>query len=174
MPKKKPPQSTSVPYRRIEEALRRACARVLTAAVVTFQAASCVSPPDLGMPSGAVSTTGLEAVATTARFAACPQFFAGGVAPTIAVHPRAHLQALCYEHFAVLHDGDSKTPLYVAERLNRQSLRAAEQQSRMSRFQAERLLPSNERAEPGDYVGSGFVQGHMAPAADMPTANAMR
>lgn len=174
MPKKKPRKPASAPQRRVQETLRRAGVRLLTAAVLALQAASCVSPPNLGKPNATVSTFGQEAVTTTARFAACPQFFAGGVAPSIPVEPNAHLRALCYENFAVLHDGISKTPLFVAERLNRKIVLAAEKQTRQSRFHAERLLPTDERAELGDYLGSGYVQGHMAPAADMPTPNAMR
>lgn len=88
--------------------------------------------------------------------------------------PKAHLRAICYENFAVLHDGTTKTPMFVAERLNRQIVLAAEKQTRLKRFHSERLLPFDERAEPSDYLDSGYVQGHMAPAADMPTPNAMR
>lgn len=126
------------------------------------------------MPGATVSAVGQAAIATTARFPACPQFFPGGVAPSIPPAPKAHMRALCYENFAVLHDGTSKTPLFVAERLNRQILLAAEKQTRLNRFHAEPLLPVAERANPDDYLDSGYAQGHMAPAADMPTPNAMR
>nr|WP_315234004.1 DNA/RNA non-specific endonuclease [uncultured Albidiferax sp.] len=174
MPKKKPRKTTSAPQRRIQETLHRAGVRLLTAVILAIQAASCVSPPDLGKPSTTFGIAGPGAVATTARFAACPQFFAGGVAPSVAVDAKAPPKAFCYENFAVLHDGTTKTPIFVAERLNRQILLAAEKQTRLSRFHAERLLPSDERAEPSDYLDSGYAQGHMAPAADMPTPNAMR
>lgn len=171
MPKKKPRKPSAVPQRRVREKLHRGSVRLLTAAIVVIQTASCVSPPDLGQPSVTVYT---NAVVTSTRFAACPQFFAGGVAPSIAVDPKARLRALCYENFAVLHDGTTRTPLFVAERLNRQILLAAEKQKRLNRFHSERLLPSDERAEPGDYLEPVYIQGHMAPAADMPTPNAMR
>nr|WP_315231839.1 DNA/RNA non-specific endonuclease [uncultured Albidiferax sp.] len=177
MPKKKPrkpSKSALAPSSRVQETLRRSGVRLFTAAVLAIQAASCVSPPDLGHPSITVGASGLDAVVTSTRFAACPQFFAGSVAPSIVTDPKAQLRALCYENFAVLHDGANKTPLYVAERLNRQILLAADGQTRLSRFHSERLLPTNERAEPSDYLDSGYAQGHMAPAADMPTPNAMR
>jgi len=39
------------------------------------------------------------------------------------------LTVRCFENFAVLHDGSSRTPLFVAERLNLQILLAACQQT---------------------------------------------
>jgi endonuclease G, mitochondrial len=50
----------------------------------------------------------------------CPEHFAGGVAPTI-TNPKlqARTQEVCFEAFAVLHSGISRTPLYSAERLTR-------------------------------------------------------
>jgi len=50
------------------------------------------------------------------NFAACPQFFANGKPPALA--QQATDRALCYDSFAILHSGQSKTPVYVAEKLN--------------------------------------------------------
>ncbi|HTN66490.1 MAG TPA: DNA/RNA non-specific endonuclease [Burkholderiaceae bacterium] len=106
-------------------------------------------------------------------FRTCPQFFAGGVSPRIPDGQRLALRALCYDAFAVLHSGVTKTPVIVAERLNKKQLDAARDEKRTNRFFADARLPMAERAQLEDYRGSGFDRGHMAPAANMPTAQAM-
>ena len=62
--------------------------------------------------------------------------------------------------------------MFVAQRLNRQTLATADQK-RADRFFADARLPRSERAELEDYKGSGYSRGHMATAADMPTRTAM-
>lgn len=106
-----------------------------------------------------------------ARFADCPQHFPQGIAPAVAPAPQQ--RALCYDAFAVLHQGDTRTPLFVAERINRQSIEAAKGEQRTNRFFADARLPRSERAELSDYKGSGYARGHMAPAGNMPNATAM-
>ncbi|WP_431777995.1 DNA/RNA non-specific endonuclease [Ottowia caeni] len=109
-----------------------------------------------------------SAIAT--HFSDCRQFFAGGVSPTV---PKAPMQReLCYEAFAILHSGETKTPVYVAQRLNRQSVQDADEK-RTNMYFAEGRLPRNERAELSDYKGSSYARGHMAPAGDMPNPTAM-
>lgn len=103
-------------------------------------------------------------------FSACSQFFANGKPPVVA--PRPTNRALCYDAFAILHSGESKTPVFVAEKLNRASVADAHQK-RTNRFFADARLRSAERATLEDYKGSGYDKGHMAPAGDMPTAQAM-
>ena len=93
------------------------------------------------------------------------------MAPAIAKAPRQ--RELCYDAFAVLHYGDTRTPLFVAERLNHQSIEAAKGEQRTNQFFADARLPRNERAELSDYKGSGYARGHMAPAGNMPNATAM-
>jgi endonuclease G len=103
-------------------------------------------------------------------FAACPQFFLNGIPPGVEKQPKQ--RALCYDAFAILHSGESKTPVYVAQRLNRASIADADEK-RTNRFFADARLRSAERASLDDYKGSGFDRGHVAPAGDMPTAQAM-
>lgn len=108
--------------------------------------------------------------AQSARFAACPQFFANGSAPDVAPAPKQ--RELCYEAFAILHSGETRTPVFVAQRLNRQAILDADER-RGDKFFADARLPRAERAELADYKGSGYARGHMAPAGDMPTPAAM-
>jgi len=122
-------------------------------------------------PATATLLLALAATSHAAEdFSACPQFFANGKPPVVA--PRPTNRALCYDAFAILHSGESKTPVFVAERLNRASVADANEK-RTNRFFADSRLRSSERATLEDYKGSGFDRGHMAPAGDMPTAQAM-
>ncbi len=76
---------------------------------------------------------------------------------------------LCFEAFSAMHSGVSKTPLWAAQHLTRDSLRAAKEVKREDSFHAEEALPPKSGAELSDYARSGYDRGHMAPAADMPT-----
>lgn len=127
-----------------------------------------------GRPSLAIVIAALACGAAEARgFDACPGVFAGGEAPAL-VNPKlaAETAPLCYDAFAVLHSGTSRTPLYAAERLTRASVAAARAVDRIDAFHEEERLPSRSRAALSDYVRSGFDRGHMAPAGDMPTPEA--
>lgn len=103
-------------------------------------------------------------------FDQCPHFFANAIPPKVPTRPQQ--RELCYEAFAILHSGQTKTPVYVAQRLNRESIEDADEK-RAKRFFADARLRSSERAELSDYKGSGYSRGHMAPAGDMPTPTAM-
>lgn len=111
--------------------------------------------------------------AASASASQCPEHFALATPPAIT---RTSLQAqtreLCYEAFAVLHSGVSRTPVYAAEHLTRAGLASAAVLDRVDSFHAEGALPADERAELADYVRSGYDRGHMAPNADMPTRTA--
>lgn len=103
-------------------------------------------------------------------FDECPQFFANRTPPKVPSQLRQ--RELCYEAFAILHSGQTQTPVYVAQRLNRAAIEDADEK-RANRFFCDARLRSIERAELSDCKGSGYSRGHMAPAGDMPTATAM-
>ena len=148
---------------------RRLGVASVLAAIVGFQATSC-SFDSLKTPPGAPSLPAAQQAQQQTQFKACPQFFAKGIAP--AVPPAPKQRELCYEAFAILHSGETRTPVFVAERLNRQSILDADEK-RSNKFFADARLPRAERAELTDYKGSGYARGHMAPAGDMPTPAAM-
>ncbi|PLP99447.1 DNA/RNA non-specific endonuclease [Cupriavidus pauculus] len=110
---------------------------------------------------------------STADFSQCRQLFVNSAPPKVAANPAMKLRPLCYDAFAVLHSGRSKTPVYVAERLSRAQLVDARDEKRTDQFFADARLPRAERAELDDYKGSGYDRGHLAPAGDQPTAQAM-
>ena len=103
-------------------------------------------------------------------FSGCPQFFAKAQPPKVTPHPAN--RELCYDAFAVLHSGQSKTPVFVAQKLNRSSVADADEK-RKDKFFSDARLPEAERATLEDYKHSGWSRGHLAPAGDMPTARAM-
>ncbi len=111
--------------------------------------------------------------AAQAQTSGCDKHFFQKAAPEFT---RKALQAstvgLCFEAFSVMHSGVSKTPLWSAEHLTRESLQAARGVPREDSFHAEETLPPKHGAELADYARSGFDRGHMAPAADMPTRQA--
>ena len=106
-------------------------------------------------------------------FAECNHFFANNNPPVLSESAEMMVRPLCFSAFAILHSGKSRTPIYVAERLNRTGLLDARDNGRTDKFFADARLPRGERAELDDYQGSGFDRGHMAPAGDMATSESM-
>ena len=104
-------------------------------------------------------------------FEHCPQFFPAEHLPVVPTSES--LRELCFTPFAILHNGKTKTPVFVAQRLNRQMLLSAKEIKRTDRFYEEARLPQAERSALGDYQGSGFDRGHMAPAGDMHNQESM-
>ena len=157
----------------------RVVALLIAAAVAAIQASSCSDktpgpPPVAQKPAASTSAPQAaprqRASGIATSFRDCPQFFAAGTPPIVPKAPL--LRELCYDSFAILHSGSTKTPVFVAQRLNRASVADADEK-RTDRFFADARLPRAERAELNDYKGSGYSKGHMAPAGDMPNPVAM-
>lgn len=126
----------------------------------------------------------LAATSAQAAFDSCKQFFPDGAAPVVSATAPGRQRDLCFSSFAVLHSGQSKTPIYVVERLSRERLQAAKEMHRTDRFYEEARVPLSERAQLRDYkprhvlIGDKeFVQhfdrGHQAPAGDMADPESM-
>ena len=109
----------------------------------------------------------------TRREADCTLQYADAAEPVITSPALAKkTQRLCYDGYALMHSGVSRTPVWVAEHLTTERVNAARQLKRQNNFHAEERLPRADRAELEDYVHSGFDRGHMAPSGDMPTEKA--
>ena len=110
--------------------------------------------------------------ASHAAFDACRDYFPNQTPPKVTTSP-GETRDLCMSDFAILHSGQSKTAVFVVEKLNRARLIDAQDEERTDKFYEEARLPSAHRARLADYKGSGYDRGHLAPAADMPTPEAM-
>jgi len=130
-----------------------------------------VRPPRSFVPVAALLLATLVVPARAGE--TCPTLFADGRSPVV-VNARlaADAVALCYSAFAILYSGRARTPLYAAERLTRRSVAQARSVERVDTFHEEDRLPPDQRARLDDYSRSGFDRGHMAPAGDMPDAEA--
>lgn len=115
-----------------------------------------------------------HAAAPDAAFLTCSHNFHQHQPPVVVSKsvPGA-LRALCFTEFAVLHSGQTRTPLYVAQRLDPEQLNTVEPLARSNVFYEEARLPARERASLASYRHSGFDRGHLAPAADMRTEEGM-
>jgi len=117
---------------------------------------------------GALVSFGL-AGPVTASTVPCQQFFAGGQAPDLLVSDLTqHTHGVCYRFYAVAESGVSRTALWSAEYLTRESVARAHQVPRLDAFHAEPSIPHEDRAERVDYAGSGWDQGHQVPSGDAP------
>jgi len=108
-----------------------------------------------------------------ASSSACTAHYLNSNAPEItneAIASKA--REICFSSFGVMHSGITRTPLWSAEHLTRDSIENAKDIERVNRFHAEDSLPVGERAELKDYARSGFDRGHMAPSGDMPNSEA--
>lgn len=125
------------------------------------KAHSNTSPVDVRMP------------AATGNFGGCQQNFANGTPPIVKDVAARHARALCFDGFAVMHSGSTKTPIYAAEVLNRSRVQGAKGEQRTEAFFADARLTSSERASLEDYAGSGFDRGHNSPAGDQDSPKGM-
>ena len=169
MPKKKKPRKRSRPATNgIAITLRRTAVWLITVGAISIQATSCGFLPTPSSPSS--PSLERSGPTTASQFSDCRQFFADGIPPAVLKAPLQ--RELCYESFAILHSGVSKTPVFVAERLTRAGIGDANEK-RTNQFFADARLPRSERAELSDYKGSGYARGHMAPAGNMSNSTAM-
>jgi len=108
-------------------------------------------------------------VASVKNEALCKSQVLGGRGPEI-VNAKLDRKTKmgCYDHFTIVHSGLTRTPLWSAEHLQKDTIIAAAKIKRKDSFHPETRIPADERAELSDYARSGYDRGHMAPNKDFP------
>lgn len=127
----------------------------------------------VALPGLAIATTicfSTFPTSTVAEVSSCPANFFKGEEPAVVRQSLLQRSSeLCFDEFAILHSGLTKTPLWSAEHLSRDRVIDAKAIDREDVFHPEPRLPSMDRAELKDYQRSGYDRGHMSPSADMAT-----
>ena len=116
-----------------------------------------------------LSTLALLAASPALGQPTCPQFFAGGLPPSLAKASfRARTTMLCNASYASLASGVTHGALWSAEHPTAASLAAASDTVREGDFHPDARLPFADQAQLADYRRSGYDRGHMTPSGDMP------
>lgn len=100
-------------------------------------------------------------------FFACEAQFLDKNQPNISGKLAKNTYPLCFNGFAVMYSGVSKTPIWVAEYLTKERVLQARTLERDDSFHEEKQLPKEVRSTLADYKNSGFSRGHLAPNGDM-------
>jgi endonuclease G, mitochondrial len=108
-----------------------------------------------------------------AQAAPCALQYFNGAAPKI-VSLSASAREICFGNFAVMHSGQARSPLWSAELLTGQAVRAARAMKREGDFHEEAAVPESQRASNADYARSKFDRGHLTPSGDMPNTRAQQ
>ncbi|GAB6855826.1 DNA/RNA non-specific endonuclease [Asaia astilbis] len=103
-----------------------------------------------------------------AQASECPALFLDAVPPQSMTLTR-QTTFLCNADYAVLASGETHEPVWAAEHLTRESVRAAQHALRQGVFHEDLRQPAADRALLSDYQHSGFDRGHMAPSGDAPS-----
>ena len=133
---------------------------------------ACASNGSSGLDTRTASATSGLGLGASSADSACAAQYVDGTPPQLTNAKLASkTRTLCFSEYAVLHSGVTRTPLWASEHLSYNELLM--DIDRKDNFHAESSLPEDERAELADYAGSGYDRGHLAPAADMPSVEAM-
>ena len=115
-----------------------------------------------------ISTLLVSPLAQAENLTQCSASFYGGIYPEfINAKLSKNTQSLCFDGFAVMYSGVTRTPLWSAEYLDRKRLNQAKLIDREDSFHEESRLPTSMRAKVADYSGSGYDRGHLAPNGNM-------
>lgn len=100
----------------------------------------------------------------------CSAQFADGRSPSVTSSAVAQrLTEICFQEYAVLYSGRTRTPLWSAELLTNNRIKEGKKLKRQDKFHEEEAVPYADRSFLKDYQGSGKFEidrGHMSPNAD--------
>ncbi|MGE3302222.1 MAG: DNA/RNA non-specific endonuclease [Hyphomonadaceae bacterium] len=126
--------------------------------------------------AAAVSTTLFAGFAVTQAFAVsldCSDEFILAK-PPVSPASAGQTQQLCFAEFSVLYSAMTRTPIWSAEHLTADDVRAARATPRVDSFHEEQAIAKSLRSATTDYARSGFDRGHMTPSGDMRDPQAQR
>jgi endonuclease G, mitochondrial len=106
-------------------------------------------------------------------FSSCATLFPNKTPPQSASFHQSGAVELCSDQFAVFYSTAKKIPIFVVERLNAASLRQASGLQRTNEFYPDSRLSASRQTSLRAYEGSGYDRGHMAPAGDQSSTQAM-
>lgn len=107
-------------------------------------------------------------ITATANFNDCQDNFYQQQAPTYSDKSLLkNSYPLCFNGFAVMYSGKTKTPIWSAEHLTKSKISRGSRLERKNNFHEEMRIPDKYRANVSDYSSSGYDRGHLAPNANM-------
>ena len=118
-------------------------------------------------------TTRTDTPAAT-NSAECNDIFLRSAPPTVPPAQSDGAIAICRMAYSSFNSPKTKTPIWSAEELTPLSMRQASKIERASTFEEEMEIPASYRSRLEDYRGSGWDRGHLAPSANMPSAEAQQ
>jgi endonuclease G len=106
----------------------------------------------------------------------CSVQFYKGQSPALTTQSLTkRLTSICFEEYAILYSGETRTPLWTAEFLTNNRIKEARKLKRQDKFHEEDALPYADRSFLKDYKGStreGYDRGHISPNSDFSTYSA--
>lgn len=105
----------------------------------------------------------------------CADVFYKGFAPIVSNKKLSkNIQNICYQKYALMYSGVSKTAIWSAEYVTPETLVAAKGVKRQDDFHEEPRVPVKFRSLLSDYRGSGYDRGHLVPSATRSTRTDQR
>lgn len=151
------------------------CVKAFSVLVVSGMAVGCSSGFGISIPSSlptpmvtppAISGYTVGDSATATALQGCKANFYQAP-PQVSQKIASNTTGLCFNGFAVLYSGITKTPLWSAENLTDRRVITAKNMTRVDNFHEEGRLPAEYRSHLKDYTQTGYDRGHLSPNGDM-------